>query len=177
MLLSASPMYDQESYTAATHAAFITDTLVNIYGKPSTCIQYLVADNTETMPATARKLNVPFIGCASHRLNLAVTKYVLANHNELIMKISNNMALLKTKKNRGKLLRLGCNLAPKERSLKWSSLFSMVHRYAKFIEMDIFDDWEIMQLNMVELEELSDLLKFLEECNIASLQTQKVYCF
>ncbi len=28
------------------------------------------------MPATASALNVPFIGCASHRLHLAVTEYI-----------------------------------------------------------------------------------------------------
>ena len=167
-------MFDEESYTAATHAAFIVDTLRNVYGKDSSCIQFIVADNTETMPATARVLNVPFIGCASHRLHLAVTRYVNDNHSALVAKIDQNMNILKTKKNRGKLVRFGTDLAPKFRSNKWSSLYSMVTRYKVFIESEVFNDWEEMQLDIVEVDELDILIKFLNECNIVSLQTQKV---
>jgi hypothetical protein len=43
-------MFDQESYTASTHSAFITDILENIYDNDMENVQYLVADNTETMP-------------------------------------------------------------------------------------------------------------------------------
>ena len=174
ILLAASPMLDGESFTAATHAAFIADTLSGIYGKEPGSIQYIVADNTETMPATARALNVPFIGCASHRLHLAVSKYVVDNHSALVSRVNENMILLKTKKNRGKLLRLGCNLSPRVRTNKWASLYEMMLRYSQFLENGVFDDWEDMQLDLIEKEEMKTLLRFLKECNIVSLQTQKV---
>jgi hypothetical protein len=53
------------------------------------------------MPATARFLNVPFKGCASHRLHLAVTKYIEDNFafNTLVEKISNNMNIVNACKN------------------------------------------------------------------------------
>ncbi len=169
-------MFDEESFTAETHAAFCVDTLRSIYGKEPSSIQYLVADNTATMPATARALNVPFIGCASHRLHLAVTNYIEeeVGFKNLVEKISANMTILKTKKNRGKLSRLGCNLAPKFRSNKWSSLYSMVTRYKQFIDSQVFEDWDEMKLNIFEIGELKLLIKFLNECHMASLQTQKV---
>lgn len=173
ILLAASPMYDEESYTAATHAVFITETMV-LYGKDQTAIQYLVADNTETMPATARALRVPFIGCASHRLNLSIDMYVRSNFQVLIEKIASNMTALRLKKNRGKLLRMGTKLSPLIRSHKWNSMFKMVQRYKRFITDKIFDDWEEMELQFEDIEKLDQMIKFLGECQIASLQTQKV---
>ena len=87
ILLAASPMFDEESLTASTHAAFIVDT-VALYGKDLSAIIFLVADNTETMPATARVLRVPFIGCASHRLNLSIEMYTQSDYQQLIEKIT-----------------------------------------------------------------------------------------
>ena len=56
ILLAASPMFDEESFTAPTHAAYILDT-VALYGKDQEAIQYMVADNTETMPWLAHPMN------------------------------------------------------------------------------------------------------------------------
>ena len=50
----------------------------------------------------------------------------------------------------------------------------MVTRYKTFIKSEVFNDWEEMQLDIVEVDELDILIKFLNECNIVSLQTQKV---
>ena len=47
-------------------------------------ILFLVADNTNTNPATADLLGVPFIGCASHRFNLAVQKYLEPNQKIIV---------------------------------------------------------------------------------------------
>lgn len=173
ILLAASPMYDEESFTASTHAAYIIDT-VALYGKEQGAIQYLVADNTETMPATARVLRVPFIGCASHRLNLSIESFTQSNYENLINKITANMTILRTKKNRGKLVRLGTKLSPLIRSHKWGSLFKMLRRYKRYVADSIFEEWDEMDLEIEELEQLENIIAFLEECHIASLQTQKV---
>jgi hypothetical protein len=47
-------------------------------------------------------------------------------------------------------------------------------RYQALIEMNIFDDWEAMELYDNDKAELKEVLIFLKECNIVSLQTQKV---
>jgi hypothetical protein len=65
-------------------------------------ILFLVADNTNTNPATADLLDVPFIGCASHRFNLAVQKY-LEQHQNVITNIHRIMVLLSNLKKAGKL--------------------------------------------------------------------------
>jgi hypothetical protein len=128
------------------------------------------------MPALADRLKIPFIGCASHRLNLAVLKYIRDSHQEIVDKIAANMSILATKKNRGKLVRLDCNLGPKQLCPKWSSMYSMLKRYQEFIALGIFEeDWETMQLSDTEKEQLLEALKFLKECHIVSLQTQKVH--
>ncbi len=54
---------------------FIEQTLF-LYGKSLESVSFLVADNTELNPAVARCLNVPFVGCMSHRLALAVQSYL-----------------------------------------------------------------------------------------------------
>ena len=67
------------------------------------------------------------------------------------------MNILKTKKNRGKLNRLGCHLAPKFRSNKWALLYSMVSRYKQFIDSGVFEDWDEMNLASFEIDDLKSL--------------------
>ena len=69
--LTISPPFDETEYGAVSQASFIVDT-VEAYNRNKDSILFLVGDNTNTNPATAAKLGVPFIGCASHRFNLAV---------------------------------------------------------------------------------------------------------
>ena len=50
----------------------------------------------------------------------------------------------------------------------------MIRRYKRYITDHIFNEWEEMRLSFEELEQLDKIIEFLEECKIASLQTQKV---
>lgn len=69
-LLSIAPPYDEQSFTAETHIAFIIDVLES-YGKGLSSLLYLVGDNAPVNTCLSHLLEVPFIGCASHRFNLA----------------------------------------------------------------------------------------------------------
>jgi hypothetical protein len=84
-LLAIAPPLDEESYTAANQAAFIADCL-DLFGKNVSDVLFLVADNTNVNPATADILKCPFIGCASHRFNLAVKEY-MGTHEEALENI------------------------------------------------------------------------------------------
>ena len=72
--------------------SFIEYTL-NIFRKTTAQITLLVADNENLNKAVARMLGVPVIGCYSHRLHLAVSKFlepqehVLDKLNRLMVKL------------------------------------------------------------------------------------------
>ena len=75
VLLAMSPLLDEEQMDAATHSDFIKATL-EIFGKTVENLQFLIGDNENTNEAVADLLRVPFIGGASHRMNLAVNDYL-----------------------------------------------------------------------------------------------------
>ena len=77
-LLAFSPLLDEEKLDAKSHVDFIKATL-QIYEKSTTNVIFLVADNENTNNKISDILSVSLIGCASHRLNLAVN-LVLADY-------------------------------------------------------------------------------------------------
>lgn len=84
-LLACGPMGDETSQSAEAfidHLNFI----LTIYGKTIDNISFLVSDNTATNPAIARKIGVPFVGCMSHRLSLAVNAYLSDKKVNLLVK-------------------------------------------------------------------------------------------
>ena len=74
-LLAQSPPFDQENYDALSHKSLILDVL-QLFGKTLENVLFLVGDNAPVNPAIAHLMGIPFIGCASHRLNLAGKKYL-----------------------------------------------------------------------------------------------------
>ncbi len=81
-----------------------------------------------TNKSIAEKTGCNFIGCASHRFNLAVKDY-LVHHSELIDKVSVIMKKLRSPVAAAKLRKLthlrslGCN------QTRWSSSYVMLQRY------------------------------------------------
>jgi hypothetical protein len=99
--LSIAPPYDEQSFTAETHPAFIIDVL-ELYGKGLMNLVYLVGDNAPVNTCLSDLLDVPLIGCASHRFNLAFKQY-LQDYEETLPKISRLMVTLRNVKQAGKL--------------------------------------------------------------------------
>ena len=64
------------------HTTFIEFTLA-VFGKSKDAVSFIVGDNENMNKSIAKKIGVPLIGCYSHRLNLAVRKY-LEPHEPLI---------------------------------------------------------------------------------------------
>jgi len=125
--LTIAPPFDETSFTAQNQADFIVDVLENVQ-RTSQDILYLVADNTATNPATAVILGVPFIGCASHRFNLAVQKF-MGVYDENIANIHQMMILLSSLKRAGRLRQL-TPLEPVTANVtRWSSKHKMIERY------------------------------------------------
>jgi len=88
ILLSVAPLLDETNQTAQNHADSIIATLA-CYNRPPESLTFLVADNTGVNPSIARKLNIPFIGCFSHKFNLAVQEYIGQKYSDLVEKVKN----------------------------------------------------------------------------------------
>ena len=150
-LLAIAPLQDEEKLDAASHAEFISATLT-LFGKSLAAISALVADNEPLNRALSRLLKSPMIGCASHRLNLAVVRYL--SESEIILeKISTFMIKRRTLK-RSANLRKQTQLRPVLRDkTRWSSTFEMISRYEKLKNFIPRDDLELMPYILDETEE------------------------
>lgn len=164
--LTIAPPLDETAYGAESQASFIVDT-VEAYNRTKNSILFLVGDNTNTNPATAAKLDVPFIGCASHRFNLAVQSY-LDTYDEITSSINNLMKSLSNIKKAGKL-RLKTDLEPVTKNVtRWSSTYSMVERFFQLKQHLDQTDIDLLQHipsgpQVVQLESLRKDLKTFEK--------------
>ena len=84
-LLSFSTLPDKTNQNALNYIEFIKNTL-RIYNKSLNNVLFLVGDNCSTNLSVANKVQKPFIGCASHRLNLAVN-LIIEEEKNLITKV------------------------------------------------------------------------------------------
>ncbi|KAE8992887.1 hypothetical protein PR001_g20821 [Phytophthora rubi] len=77
VILALAPIADDgvEDQTAESHVAFLTG-ILPFFKRDISSIIYLVGDNCSVNTRLADLLQVSFIGCASHRLNLAVNVYL-----------------------------------------------------------------------------------------------------
>ncbi|ETK87766.1 hypothetical protein L915_07844, partial [Phytophthora nicotianae] len=118
---------------------------------------YLVADNCATNGCIASLMKVPFVGYASHRLNLVVVEY-MGSYEPILDKVKPLMHKLHGEKKLGPVLRQATRL---------SSTFNMVRRY--FDNRDAIDTLDdamavLMPIRREEsqLETLLDELKAFE---------------
>jgi hypothetical protein len=89
------------------------------------------------LKAFASRIGVPFIGCASHRLSLAIKHIFLEESDYLFKKVSKLMVKLGSIKRQGDiipnlaLIRIkGCKLKPvRFFPVRWSGAFNMLHKY------------------------------------------------
>jgi hypothetical protein len=89
-------------------------------------VKVMVSDNTAVNPATARALGIEFIGCSSHKFELAMSK-LLEEHEQLLQKVHELM-----KKVKGSLVLSAIGLGTQrvgivrtqwlQRTFKWTSI-------------------------------------------------------
>ncbi|GMF38020.1 unnamed protein product [Phytophthora fragariaefolia] len=77
ILLAMAPLVDDEvmDHSAPAHVAFLR-TIMGFFKCTLARVLHLVGDNCPTNGAVATLMRAPFVGCASHRLNLAVVEYM-----------------------------------------------------------------------------------------------------
>ncbi|KUF91796.1 hypothetical protein AM588_10007221 [Phytophthora nicotianae] len=95
ILIAMAPIIDDEisDHTASSHVKFL-DVILSYYGRSKASIAYIVGDICSVNGAVADQLQVPMVGCASHRLNLAVN-LLLAGDDKLLDKIQKLMYKVK----------------------------------------------------------------------------------
>ncbi|ETI53129.1 hypothetical protein F442_03865 [Phytophthora nicotianae P10297] len=127
-----NPNYD-ESIQCLTRCFVLlafSDTL-STFNRPWESIIFMIGDNCSVNQAIGRKLGaLPFIGCASHRFQLAVND-VLANEDTLLAKIHALMKHLSTIKCRAALRKVTPLASAVRNATRWLIVFSMVERYTK----------------------------------------------
>ncbi len=173
VLLAIAPPFDEENFDADSHKAFIGDVL-EMFNKRLHNLLFLVGDNAPVNKKLADLLQVPFIGCASHRFNLACKTY-LEPFELSLMKINELMKTLGNIKQAGKL-RKKTDLEPiKRNATRWSSTYEMLKR---FFEIKEFIDDEDEQLachlpSGLQLLSLQKLLQDLKQFEDITKELQK----
>jgi hypothetical protein len=117
---------------------------------------------------------IPIIGCASHRLNLAITEY-LKTYEDLIFKVDMLMKKLQTVKYAARLNSRTHLKAVRKNTTRWSSVYSMVERYLKIKDFLPIEYPEIADLVATAREHLILVTLFnntLKELEAATLLLQ-----
>ncbi|EPZ33848.1 hypothetical protein O9G_004440 [Rozella allomycis CSF55] len=128
LLLGFSPLPDEESMNAAAHIEYL-DFLLDVYNINAVDIKFIVGDNCSTNKAMCTRLGIPLIGCSSHRLNLAVMKF-LEGKMALFSKVNKLMKKFKNSVNRRAKLAQYTHYRPVlMQKTRWSGPFSMLKRY------------------------------------------------
>lgn len=176
VLLAMQPPLETASFTASAHVDLIESTL-ELYGKDLQSIAYIVGDNCATNGAIADQLDVPILGCNSHRLNLGV-KLLLNQHENLLSKIDLLMKKISTKKRMSKLREL-TPLSPKIRMpTRWSADFEMLKRYRQlkpFIDALAPTELEILPLllSAQQFNQVESLIQSLKKVQEVSFKLQE----
>ena len=177
---------DETNYGAQAQADFIVDVLEAL-NRNKNCILFIVGDNTNTNPATANLLGVPFIGCASHRFNLAVQEYLLI-YEDILCDINELMKKLSCHKMAGKL-RQKIHLESVTRNkTRWSSTYEMITRFYRLKDaiIDLKDDSlsectpdgrDLLKLDKIlgHLQEFQEVTKELQKENITMADVRLIF--
>jgi hypothetical protein len=177
-LLNCAPLLDETNYTAHSHYEYITECL-DIYGKKWDNVQFICGDNCSTNKALADLAEKPLVGCASHRLNLAIQS-IFADHSGLVDKVDFLMVELRKLKNAGKLRKL-TDLCPERKNVtRWSSTYCMLVKYTKlreFLKHPHFPNTVLgLVPNQVEDGQIDVLIEHMEEFQSVTGMLQKGDC-
>jgi hypothetical protein len=147
VLLGFSPFENAGDLSAQEHQSYLIS-LLSTYERKTSDVLFLVGDNCAVNCKLSNDLQIPLIGCSSHRLNLAVQRYLGLSHKDgdaadrrsddeiqrrsLIDKLSLLMTRLKTIKGKAKLSEYTDYVALKANATRWSGNYRMVRRFGEF---------------------------------------------
>ncbi|OWY96167.1 hypothetical protein PHMEG_00033634 [Phytophthora megakarya] len=127
-LLALSPLQDG-SKDDDLHIELL-DGVLDVYDKRLAMVACVVGDNCSTNQTIATEIGVPLVGCASHRFNLAVNRYITENE-PVPTQVKTLMSKLILVNNFAELAKT-TDLHPIKRNItRWSSSFEMLERYVR----------------------------------------------
>lgn len=127
LLLSFTTFENETTHNADEHQRYMQHVLSE-YNKTLSSVVALVGDNASVNTSLADKLCLPFVGCASHRLNLAI-KDKIKEQKHLFDKIQRLMVKLKYGLLAAHLRKLTPYCALLMNETRWSSAYQMMKRY------------------------------------------------
>jgi len=170
-LLSIAPLDDEESLDAASYAVSMK-TVLEQYGKDLEHVSFIVCDNCSVNKRLARDTFKPMIGCASHRLNLAVGQF-LTNQKDTIEAINNLMKKLSTYRGTAKLSKLTPLKAVQYVATRWSSAYDMMERFFTFV--DVLDRADRYYCNLIPSEEsVSEMKEVFKQMKVIQSVTKRI---
>jgi hypothetical protein len=131
VLLAFSPFEDRTTQNADAHIGFFKDVL-DLYSKSVKNVLFLSGDNCNTNRKIASDLDLPLVGCASHRLNLAVNDLINSS-STLVNQIRTIVHMMRTYKNRGKLAKVTSLIPILDNATRWMSVMKMIKRCKELV--------------------------------------------
>lgn len=159
ILLAFSPLENEESLNADEHIKFLDITL-DKYQKSWENVACLIGDNCSTNRSIARKMKKSFVGCASHRFNLAVKDY-LKTYENILSKVNELMKKLKKLVPSAKLAKFTKLRAKTRNCTRWSSCFEMLKRYKEiknFLPLLLIPELDELLPSTLEDREINNIL-------------------
>ena len=163
-LLAIQPTLEASNLGADAHIALFESTL-QLYNLKKETLVCIIGDNCATNKAISKRWKIPLVGCASHRFNLAVRKWIeeqpglpeaLTRLATLMGKARNVVpaAKLRTVQEAHNRDVVG---ACKNNTTRWSSYMDMAERYLKIkADLEKVDDLDPFLLNKKEVLKIKD---------------------
>ena len=161
VLLGFSPPFQEDDLSALSLKDLI-EGILKIFQKSLDDVIFYSGDNCRVNTKLSNETKIPLIGCASHRLNLAIQEH-LKLHSNLLDKVDTLMKKLQTIKYTARLRDEQSDtevklVAIRRNVTRWSSTFTMVKRYLQLHKY-------IASL-AIKFRELEDLVPCVRETNV-----------
>lgn len=173
VLLALSPLEDETDLGAVEHKRML-EWVLSVFGKDLSNVVALIGDNVSTNKALALLVGCGFVGCASHRFNLAV-KDLIGQEWALVEVVQKVMLKLRNLIPAAKLRR-HTPLKPLLNNVtRWSSTHSMLRRYQQLRDFvpSIGDDGiTILLPSNAEEKKIDGLVLILDELDSVTKRLQ-----
>ncbi|KAI3642900.1 hypothetical protein MP228_005012 [Amoeboaphelidium protococcarum] len=152
--------------------------VLSSYNKSMLNVSYMVADNTNLNPAIADISHVNFIGCAAHRLNLALRQFIKNHFPGLVVKIQTFHTKLRTCNMASVLTADGIPTPKLANATRWLSVFNMLQSFLDTIDqIDLNKACYRSIAQYMPSDDVVDQVKalkgWLEPCQILLVQIQR----
>ena len=185
---------DSFGLSAADIGDYILNSALLKYNKSFENLEFITGDNCSSVNKllvegitdwyrTNKNIDrvLPLVGCASHRLNLAVQrlwKKEIDPYHDIVKAVHALHVSLRSVKNNFKLAAAKCQVTPQiEQETRWSSCYKMMKLFFETLPMlneGGFDrDTRLLFLSGPQIEEARELLNILEDVQSVSQELQR----